>query len=387
MSTITTVRDGVGESVRRPDGIPKVKGEFAYSSDMWAEDMLWGATLRSPAPARAHPRDRHRAALAVPGVHAVLTHEDVPGPQDVRARAPRPAGARVLRGPLPGRAGGDRRRRPPGDRAPRGRPDRGRLRGARAAGRPRVRARSADSRRCTRPATCCATCTSSTARSPARPTSWSPASTRSGCRTRRSSGRSPGSRCRPRTAASTSSSRPSGCTWTATRSPRRLDLPVEKVRFTLAGVGGAFGGREDVSMQIHACLLALHTGRPVKMVYGREESFFGHVHRHPARLRYEHGATRDGRLAFIRARILLDGGAYASSSTAVCSNAASFALGPVRGAERADRRLRRLHRQPAVRGDARVRRRPDVLRARGADGQARRGAGASTRSSCGCATR
>ena len=107
-----------------------------------------------------------------------------------------------------------------------------------------------------------------------------------------------------------------------------LDLPVEKVRFTLAGVGGAFGGREDVSMQAHACMLALHTGKPVKMSYGREESFFGHVHRHPARMRYEHGATRDGRLAFIRARILLDGGAYASSSTAVCSNAASFALGP-----------------------------------------------------------
>src|SRR4051794_11991720 len=107
-----------------------------------------------------------------------------------------------------------------------------------------------------------------------------------------------------------------------------LDLPVEKVRFTLAGVGGAFGGREDVSMQAHACLLALHTGRPVKMVYGREESFFGHVHRHPARLRYEHGASRDGRLTHVTARILLDGGAYASSSTAVCSNAASFALGP-----------------------------------------------------------
>src|SRR4051794_34110397 len=107
-----------------------------------------------------------------------------------------------------------------------------------------------------------------------------------------------------------------------------LDLPVEQVRFTLAGVGGAFGGREDVSMQVHACLLALHTGRPVKMVYGREESFYGHVHRHPARMRYEHGATRDGRLAYIKARILLDGGAYASSSSAVCSNAASFALGP-----------------------------------------------------------
>ena len=86
-----------------------------------------------------------------------------------------------------------------------------------------------------------------------------------------------------------------------------LDLPVDKVRFTLAGVGGAFGGREDVSMQAHACMLALHTGRSVKMVYGREESFFGHVHRHPAWMRYEHGATRDGRLLYIKCRILLDG--------------------------------------------------------------------------------
>ena len=96
----------------------------------------------------------------------------------------------------------------------------------------------------------------------------------------------------------------------------------------LGGVGGAFGGREDLSMQVHACMLALHTDRPVKMMYGREESFFGHIHRHPARMRYEHHATRDGRLVAVRARILLDGGAYASSSTAVCSNAASFACGP-----------------------------------------------------------
>ena len=81
-------------------------------------------------------------------------------------------------------------------------------------------------------------------------------------------------------------------------------------------------------MQVHACLLALHTGKPVKMMYGREESFFGHIHRHPARMHYEHGATRDGDLVYVKCRILLDGGAYASSSTAVCSNAASFACGP-----------------------------------------------------------
>jgi CO/xanthine dehydrogenase Mo-binding subunit len=96
----------------------------------------------------------------------------------------------------------------------------------------------------------------------------------------------------------------------------------------MAGVGGAFGGREDLSMQVHACLLALYTGRPVKVVYNREESFFGHVHRHPCRMEYEHGATRDGDLVYVRARIVLDGGAYASSSTAVVSNAACFAAGP-----------------------------------------------------------
>src|SRR5919112_4465775 len=107
-----------------------------------------------------------------------------------------------------------------------------------------------------------------------------------------------------------------------------LDLPTERVRLTLSGVGGAFGGREDLSIQAHACLLALHTERPVKMMYDREESFFGHVHRHPARMRYEHGAVRDGKLVYVKARIILDGGAYASSSTAVCSNAASFSCGP-----------------------------------------------------------
>ncbi|HEX2134270.1 MAG TPA: molybdopterin cofactor-binding domain-containing protein, partial [Actinophytocola sp.] len=69
----------VGDSPQRPDGALKVRGEFAYSSDLWHEDMLWGATLRSP-----HPHARIRGldigpALAVPGVYAVLTHEDVPG--------------------------------------------------------------------------------------------------------------------------------------------------------------------------------------------------------------------------------------------------------------------------------------------------------------------
>jgi CO/xanthine dehydrogenase Mo-binding subunit len=109
---------------------------------------------------------------------------------------------------------------------------------------------------------------------------------------------------------------------------RALGLPPEKVRLTLAGVGGAFGGREDLSMHVHACLLAMHTGKPVKMSYNREESFFGHVHRHPAQLHYEHGFTRDGALVYVRAEIWLDGGAYASSSAAVVGNAGLMGIGP-----------------------------------------------------------
>jgi xanthine dehydrogenase D subunit len=107
-----------------------------------------------------------------------------------------------------------------------------------------------------------------------------------------------------------------------------LGLRPEQVRLTLAGVGGAFGGREDLSMHVHACLLALHTGKPVKMVYSREESFFGHVHRHPAVIRYEHGASKDGKLVYLKAEIHLDGGAYASSTSAVVANAGTMGAGP-----------------------------------------------------------
>src|SRR2546428_7475108 len=109
-----------------------------------------------------------------------------------------------------------------------------------------------------------------------------------------------------------------------------LGLPESKVHLVLAGVGGAFGAREDVTLQIHTCLLALATKRPVRMTYGREESLYGQVNRHPAKLWYTHGATKKGELVFVRATIVLDGGAYASSSPAVVANAACFGAGPYR---------------------------------------------------------
>jgi len=70
---------GVGSSPQRPDGVLKARGEFAYSSDLWHEDMIWGATLRSPHPYARILRVDLTGALKVPGVYAVLTHADVPG--------------------------------------------------------------------------------------------------------------------------------------------------------------------------------------------------------------------------------------------------------------------------------------------------------------------
>ena len=113
-----------------------------------------------------------------------------------------------------------------------------------------------------------------------------------------------------------------------------LDLPEEKVRITLAGVGGAFGsarGPPRADPRVHA---GAATGRPVKMSYGREESFLGHVHRHPSRI-WSATARRATAARRRVGRLLIDGGAYASSSPAVIANATTFVAGPVRGPERA----------------------------------------------------
>ena len=107
-----------------------------------------------------------------------------------------------------------------------------------------------------------------------------------------------------------------------------LDLTPDKVRMTLGGVGGAFGAREDISLQVHTCLLALRTGRPVRLAYSREESFLGHVHRHPAKVWMRHHATAKGVIQRIEARMLFDGGAYASTSSAVLLNAITHTQGP-----------------------------------------------------------
>jgi xanthine dehydrogenase D subunit len=109
-----------------------------------------------------------------------------------------------------------------------------------------------------------------------------------------------------------------------------LDMEADQIRCHPTGLGGAFGAREDISLHIHVAMLALATGRPVKMVYDRSESFVGHVKRHPARMWSRHEADETGRLVKVVTRMVLDGGAYAHTSRAVIANAAYFAVGAYR---------------------------------------------------------
>ncbi len=107
-----------------------------------------------------------------------------------------------------------------------------------------------------------------------------------------------------------------------------LALPLEQVREVVPAVGGAFGGREDISVQILVALAAWRLRRPVKMVWSREESIRGHGKRHPFHMRHRWGATKEGRLTAVEIEAVLDAGAYASTSVPVLENAVSFLAGP-----------------------------------------------------------
>ena len=327
-TTSTRTRDGLGTSALRPDGVPKVQGRFAFSSDAWADNMLWGATLRSP-----HPHARIRsidvsAALAINGVAAVITADDVPGKLTYGLIASdQPVFARDT---------------------------------VRYAGEP-VAAVAADHPETARRALAAikvdyevlaplvdAEAAISGSFPPIHP---------DGNVIRRQKvirgdqsfvgdvmvegtyeiGMQDQAFLGLEAALALPDDDGSGVElFVATQWLHEdqkqiaacLDLPVERVRLTLGGVGGAFGGREDISLQVHCCLLALVTKRPIKMQYGREESFYGHIHRHPAKIFMRHHADRDGTLRRVEARVVLDGGAYASTSSAVLINAVTHMQGP-----------------------------------------------------------
>ncbi|HEV7752619.1 MAG TPA: molybdopterin cofactor-binding domain-containing protein [Baekduia sp.] len=323
-------RGEVGARLPRSDGAAKVAGAFAYSSDLRIDHMLFGATLRSPHTAARIRSIDATAARAIPGVRAVLTHEDVPGDRlvgsvipdqpvlaidrvrhhgepvaivaaDDPATARRAAAAIVVdyapEAPLTSVEAAlarDSVALHPGGNVVRAVPI---LRGDQDAG----------------------------------------AAAPIVVRGRYEVGMQDQAFLGPESGLAIPDGEGGVELHVATQWLHvdrdqvcaGLGLPAERVRIVLAGVGGAFGAREDLSIQLHACLLALATGRPVKMAYLREESFAGgHVHRHPAWLEYEHRARADGRLIAVHARLWLDGGAYASSSPAVIANATTLAVGP-----------------------------------------------------------
>jgi 4-hydroxybenzoyl-CoA reductase subunit alpha len=109
--------------------------------------------------------------------------------------------------------------------------------------------------------------------------------------------------------------------WSATQVPhylhrelaRVLDLDVARIRVVQPAVGGAFGGKsEPFDLEFCVAKLSMKTGRPVKILYTREEVFYAHRGRHPMKMHYRTGVSRDGRIRAVDARILADGGAYAS---------------------------------------------------------------------------
>ena len=106
-----------------------------------------------------------------------------------------------------------------------------------------------------------------------------------------------------------------------------LGLPEEQVVVRYAAIGGAFGGREDLSVQHLLALAAWKLQRRVGIVWSREESITAHHKRHPFRIRCRWGATRDGRITAVQAELLADGGAYASTSAEVTKVATLFASG------------------------------------------------------------
>src|SRR6187549_2842976 len=109
-------------------------------------------------------------------------------------------------------------------------------------------------------------------------------------------------------------------------------LPEEKIRVIQTETGGGFGGKEEYPSMLagHAALLALKSGRPVKMVYDREEDMVATTKRHPSIVRHRTGVMKDGRLMAMDVDIVLDGGAYITLSPTVLSRGGIHAAGPYR---------------------------------------------------------
>ncbi|MEV6332029.1 molybdopterin cofactor-binding domain-containing protein [Streptomyces sp. NPDC051909] len=332
---------GVGASTLRPDGTLKVTGEFAYSSDMWHEEMLWGQVLRSTVAHAEIVSIDTSEALAVSGVYAVLTADDLPAAKNY--------GMEFQDTPVLA-YGKVRHHGEPVALVAADHPETAR----RAAAKIRIEYRElpviTDEASATAPDAILVhenrddhhsghvPHPNIVHRQPIIRGNATEAAKRADVivKGEYTFGMQDQAFLGPESGLAVPAEDGGVDLYVATQWLHSdlkqiapcLGLPEEKVRMTMAGVGGAFGGREDISMQILASVLALRTNKPVKMVYNRYESFFGHVHRHPAKLYYEHGATKDGKITHMKCKIVLDGGAYASSTASVVGNASSLSVGP-----------------------------------------------------------
>ncbi|MGE7435247.1 xanthine dehydrogenase family protein molybdopterin-binding subunit [Kitasatospora sp. NPDC001175] len=323
---------GLGSPALRTDALPKALGIYPYAADLWAEGLLWGAVLRSP-----HPHARIVAvdtapALALPGVHAVVTAADLPpGPEGTPDGAP--SGPVTADRPILA-CGVVRHHGEPVAAVAADHPDTARLAAASIVVEYELLEAVSDPEQ-------------SFNVPPLHPDGNlfrhiplrtgdpeavgevvveglyqvgrqdpAPLGSEAGLAVPRPDGG---------VELHLSSTDPHG---DRDRTAACLGIEPDRVRLVVTGVPGATSDREDLSFQVTLALLALRTGRPVKMVLTREESFHAHTSRHPALLRYRHHADAEGKLVKVEAQILLDGGAYADVSAEALAAAAAFSVGP-----------------------------------------------------------
>lgn len=311
---------GIGSSPVRPDAHQKVRGEFEYAPDLIEKGMLWGATLRSPHPHARILRVDLGPARALAGVHAVLGAWDVPDNRFGAIVPDQPVLAddvvRYVGEPVAIVAADD-------------------LETARRACEaihveyepllPLVDARAALG-----------------AEKIHRHLEYSFGDPSIVGEVQVEGEYTTARQDHSFLAPDAGIARPDGhggvevigaTQWVHADQPQiaaALGLPLEKVLVRNAGVGGSFGGRVSMTWQIHGALLALQTGRPVKFLYSRKETFHARYHRHPSRIWIRHHATRSGELVKLEAKILYEGGPYIHTSGAGIGNGATTIQGPYR---------------------------------------------------------
>ena len=329
----------IGHPHERPDAVAKVTGTALYTDDYFFDGMLHGATLRS-----AHPHARilaidTKSAAALPGVHAVLTHADVPGD-------PRHG---LVENDWPVFAGGKYPARYVGDPI------------ALAVAETEALARQALALIAVEYEVLPAVTDPVAARRddapvlhPDRPTGnlLKHIKVRSGdvaqgfaeadviversYRTPMTEHAFMEPECSLAVPAGYNAEHQKLTIYVGSQIPysdrrqvaKSLGLEDEQVRVLGTLMGGGFGGKEDIAGQVHAALAAQVTGRPVKILYSRSESLRFHPKRHGTLIRVKTGARRDGTLTAVEAELYGDSGAYASLGEKVMTRATTHATGP-----------------------------------------------------------